>query len=257
VDRSREPLPTRVEDTPDLPAAYHDTLDAGLDALGLSLPPAARAAIDGHARLLLAWTTAINLTAIREPAEVARAHVLDSLTATALLRDRGIDRFADLGSGGGYPGLPLAAALPAGRALLLEPIAKKTRFLTTAIDALGLGGIVEAAAVRAETLAADARHRGRWPAVTARAVGSLADLVELAVPLLVPGGVLVAWKRGDIADEVAAARRALTALGGGIVEGHPIELAGLTGHRLVVVTGRGSTPAAYPRDPATRRRRPW
>jgi 16S rRNA (guanine527-N7)-methyltransferase len=257
VDRPREPLPTRVEDTPELPAVYHDALDAGLAALGLALPAAARAAIDGHARLLLAWTTAINLTAIRDPAEVARAHVLDSLTATALLRDRGIDRFVDLGSGGGYPGLPLAAVLPAGRALLLEPIAKKTRFLTTAIEAVDLGGTVEAAAVRAEGFADDARHRGRWPAVTARAVGSLADLVELGVPLLARGGVLVAWKRGELTDEVAAARRALTALGGGTIEGHPVELAGLTGHRLVVVTGRGPVPAGYPRDPATRRRRPW
>ena len=257
MSHPREPLPTRVEDTPELPAAYHDALDGGLRALGLSLPQAVRAAIDGHARLLLAWTTAINLTAIRDPAEVARAHVLDSLTATAFLRDRGIDRFVDLGSGGGYPGLPLAAALPAGRALLLEPITKKARFLTTAIDATGLGGTVEAAPVRAEALAGDARHRGRWPAVTARAVGSLADLVELAMPLLAPGGVLVAWKRGEIADEVAAARRALTALGGGTIEGHPVELAGLTGHRLVVVTGRGQAPAAYPRDPGARRRRPW
>jgi 16S rRNA (guanine527-N7)-methyltransferase len=256
VNRSREPLPTRVEDTPELPTAYHDALDGGLAELGLVLPAEARTAIDGHARLLLAWTAAINLTAIRDPADVARAHVLDSLTATALMRDRGIDRFVDLGSGGGYPGLPLAAALPASRALLLEPIAKKTRFLTTTIDAIGLDGTVEAASVRAEALAADARHRRRWPAVTARAVGSLAELVELGVPLLARGGVLVAWKRGELTDEVAAARRALSALGGGTIDSQLVAVDSLAGHRLVIVTGRGSTPAAYPRDPATRRRRP-
>ena len=129
MDRPREPLPTRVEDTPGLPPAYDAALEGGLAALSLTLTPAARAAIDGHARLLLAWTSAINLTAIRDPAAVAVAHVVDSLTAAASMRERGISRFVDLGSGGGYPGIPLAAAIPAERALLIEPIAKKADFL--------------------------------------------------------------------------------------------------------------------------------
>jgi 16S rRNA (guanine527-N7)-methyltransferase len=257
VDPSREPLPTRVEATPELPPAYLAALEAGLEALSLSLTPAARAAIDGHARLLLAWTTAINLTAIRDPAAVALAHVIDSLTGVAVLRDHDVDRFVDLGSGGGYPGLPIAVALPAARALLLEPIAKKARFLTTVASATGLDATVEASAVRAEALAADARHRGRWPAVTARAVASLADLVELAVPLLAPGGILVAWKRGELDGELGAAERAMAALGGGTFAVHPVAVPGLAGHRLVVATARGGAPAAFPRDPAARKRRPW
>ncbi len=215
MDRPREPLPTRVEDTPGLPPAYDAALEAGLAALSLTLTPAARAAIDGHARLLLAWTSAINLTAIRDPAAVAVAHVVDSLTAAASMRERGISRFVDLGSGGGYPGIPLAAVIPAERALLIEPIAKKAGFLSAVVAATGLEEVVEAAAVRAEALAADPRHRGRWPAVTARAVAGLAELVELAFPLLAPGGCLVAWKRGDLTLELAAADRAIAALGGG------------------------------------------
>jgi 16S rRNA (guanine527-N7)-methyltransferase len=257
VDRSREPLPTRVEDTLPLPPAYDAALDAGLADLGLTITPAARAAIDGHARLLLAWTTAINLTAIRGPASVALAHVIDSLSAVALLRQRGADRFIDLGSGGGYPGLPIAAVLPAARALLLEPVAKKAAFLSVVATATGLIGTVEAAPVRAEALAADRRHRGRWPAVTARAVGSLADLVELAFPLLAPGGTLVAWKRGDIAAELAAADRAIAALGGGTLEVLPVAVTGLAEHCLILATPRGAVPATFPRDPATRQRRPW
>ena len=257
MDRSREPLPTRVQDTPALPAAYEQALDAGLEALSLQLTPAARAAIDGHARLLLAWTAAINLTAIREPAAVALGHVVDSLTALAVLRERGVDRSIDLGSGGGYPGIPLAAALPSARTVLLEPIAKKAGFLSVVAAATGLAGTVEAAPVRAEALAGDARHRGRWPAVTARAVGSMADLVELALPLLTPGGILVAWKRGEIGPELAAAEKAIAALGGGSLEVRQVDVPGLEGHRLVVVTARGGAAAAYPRDPATRKRRPW
>ena len=257
MDRPREPLPTRVEDTPGLPPAYDAALEAGLATLSLTLTPAARAAIDGHARLLLAWTSAINLTAIRDPAAVAVAHVVDSLTAAASMRERGISRFVDLGSGGGYPGIPLAAVIPAERALLIEPIAKKAGFLSAVVAATGLEEVVEAAAVRAEALAADPRHRGRWPAVTARAVAGLAELVELAFPLLAPGGCLVAWKRGDLTLERAAADRTIDALGGGSVVVRPVDVPGLDGHRLVIATSRGRVPPAYPRDPGVRRRRPW
>ena len=242
----------------------------GSTGSGLVLTAAQRAAIDGHVRLLLAWTAAINLTAIRDPGEVAVAHVLDSLTAVPLLRTMGIDAFVDLGSGGGLPGLPIAIALPARRALLVESTGKKARFLETAVAAVvpggddprpGAGGAliapVAVAAVRAEALARDPAHRGAWPCVTARAVAPLPDLVELAVPLLAPGGTLVAWKRGDLAAELAAGRRALDALGGGRLELRPVELPGLAGHVLVAVTAAGPAPAAYPRDPAARARRPW
>ena len=257
MDRPREPLPTHVYETPSLSPGYDAAIERGLDKLGLTLTDDARVAIDGHARLLLAWTAAINLTAIRDPAAVALAHVADSLAAVEPLRARAVDRFIDLGSGGGYPGIPLAAALPAARALLIDPVGKKARFLSTAISAVGLQATVEAAAVRAEALAADKRHRGRWPAVTARAVGSLAELVELAFPLLEPGGVLVAWKRGDIDGELAAAEAAAAALGGGDFEVRPVSVAGLEGHCLVLATARGRAPDAYPRDPGVRRRRPW
>jgi 16S rRNA (guanine527-N7)-methyltransferase len=257
VETSRRPLPTRVEETPDLPPAYDLALRQGLDALGFGLSADARAAIDGHVRLLLAWTGAINLTAIRAPGAVALGHVIDSLSALPLLRERGIDRFLDLGSGGGYPGLPLAIALPAARAVLAEPIGKKVRFLETAIAAVGLQGIAEAATVRAEALAGDARHRGRWPAVTARAVAGLGDLVELAFPLLAPGGMLVAWKRGDLGEELAAASRAVDALGGGRLDARPVRVPGLEGHQLVIATAGGRVPAVYPRDPGARKRRPW
>lgn len=253
----REPLPTHVQDTDPLPPAYDAALRAGLSAAGLGLRPEAREAIDGHLRLLLTWTKAINLTAIRDPGAAATAHVLDSLSAVTLLRDRGIDRFLDLGSGGGLPGIPLAAALPAAEAMLVEPIGKKARFLATAIAATGLDATVRVAATRAETLAADPRHRGRWPAVTSRAVGRAADLVELAFPLLAPGGVLIAWKRGDLEDEHRSAATAADALGGGRIELVDVDLPGLAGHRLFVATRTGAVPDAYPRDPGARKRRPW
>jgi 16S rRNA (guanine527-N7)-methyltransferase len=228
----------------------------------LELAPEARRIIGDHVRLLLAWNAAINLTSVRDPASIAVRHVVDSLAAVPLLSTRlvegaNVDAFLDLGSGGGFPGIPLAAAIPVARAALVESVGKKAAFLATVVEATGMAPRVGVESRRAEDLAHDPRHRERWPVVTVRAVGSLDELVELAFPLLVPGGMLVAWKGGDIVDETAAALRAVAAMGGGRVEALPIRVGGLEGHRLVVVTKRGRTGDAYPRDPAARRRRPW
>lgn len=256
LDRSRDPLPTRVADLPSLPAAYSDVLDAGLEALGLRLEPDARAVIDGHARLLLAWTTAINLTSIRDPHGVARLHVLDSLAAVPLLAPRAVTGLLDLGSGGGYPGLPLAAVLRPGRTLLVDSVAKKVGFLRAVVGATGLERRVVAESVRAEVLAQDERDRGAWPVVTARAVTALAELVEVALPLVAPGGVLVAWKQEPLDDELAAAAGALAALRAGPVTVHETGVPGLEAHRLVVIPRGGPIDRRFPRDPAQRRRRP-
>jgi 16S rRNA (guanine527-N7)-methyltransferase len=256
VSPVREPLPTRVMDTPVLPDVYHAAVANGLAQLGIELDAAARAVIDGHVRLLLAWTQAINLTAIREPGAVAIGHVLDSLSAVPTMRALGASRFLDLGSGGGFPGVPLAAALPGTDAVLVEPIGKKARFLQTALAATGLERRVEVVASRAEALAADPRQRGAWPAVTARAVARLDELVEIAFPLLSKGGSVLAWKRGDLEQELPAGERAVAALGGGELRVVAVELAGLHEHCLVVATRTGRLPDQFPRDPATRRRRP-
>ncbi len=223
--------------------------------MNLALSEEAAAAIDGHVRLLLAWNAAINLTAIRDPADIAREHVLDSLAALPLLREAGVENFLDLGSGAGFPGIPLAAALPAGQALLVELIGKKAGFLQVVADAVGLAD-VDVAAVRAEALAADARHRERWQVVVARAVTDMAELVEIALPLLRPDGLLVAWKRQPWDDERERAERALRQLRGRIAFIEQIRVPGLEDHVLAVVEKTGETPREYPRDPAARRRRP-
>ena len=272
LDRPRDPLPTRVDGLPDLPEAFDAALDAGLAELRLSLSGDARRAIADHVRLLLAWNRSINLTAVRDPDAIAIRHVADSLTALRVFEERRIRTFIDLGSGGGFPALPLVAAVPDVRARLIESVAKKARFLGAAVEAIGAGDRVEVLALRAESLAVDRAH-GRWDAVTARAVASLGDLVELALPLLGPGGCLVAWKTasavGTRSAELAGAHRAIAAIdadarievspavpAGDRAEGRP--LSALSDHRLVIVT-RGSAPITgrWPRDPAARRRAPW
>lgn len=238
MDRRREPLPTRVDLLPALPDAYERALDAGLESLAQVLTPEARARIAAHVRLLLAWNRAINLTSIVEPERIAIRHVIDSLTAVPLVAvRRGSPRLLDLGSGGGYPGLPLAAAVPDAMVLLVESIGKKARFLDAAVGATELQSRVTVAAVRGEALAADvaAGRLDAFDIVTARAVGALPDLVRLAFPLLGPGGRLVAWKRADIEAEIEAARRVAEALGEARIAVRTTTVPGLEGHVLVVV----------------------
>ncbi len=259
----REPLPAHAEGLPSLPPSYHAALDEGLAACGLTLDPPVRQAIDDHVRLLLAWNASINLTAVREPEPIARQHILDSLAAVPLLHELGATSLLDLGSGGGYPGLPLALATPA-MALLVESIGKKARFLETVVTDLAAESSIGVANARAETLAADPNHREQWPIVTARAVAPLAELVELAWPLLTVGGHLVAWKRLPVDLEVEAGLRAITGLEGRVpadprfeIRAMPGEIPGLGDHVLIVAAKRRSTPAPYPRAPAGRKRQPW
>ena len=253
----RDPLPTRIEGLPPLPEEYNATLMAGLPAIaGVHLSDLEREAIDDHVRLMLAWNEAINLSGIRDPAAIALEHVLDSLTALPILRRAGVTEILDLGSGAGYPGLPLAIALPATRALLVESVGKKARFLAVVAEALGVSARVRVAPTRAETLAADPLHRGRWPAVVARAVCDLTELAELALPLLADGGALVAWKKVTLDAELQAAETAIPQLGGRLVAMEAVTIPGLEDHLLLVVEKVGHTPAEFPRDSAARRRRP-
>jgi 16S rRNA (guanine527-N7)-methyltransferase len=253
-------------------------VDDGLAALEVELSTGMRAALESQLRLMLAWNEHVNLTALRTAEQVARGHVLDSLSAVPLVRRlfaqqrrpaSGGARLLDLGSGAGYPGLPLAVALPAGECALVDSVGKKAAFLEVAASAAGtaLREHAEAAPAfaalgkRAEQLAADPAQRGAWDIVTARAVGPLAEVVELGLPLLRVGGHVVAWKREPhsegLREEINACRRLLQAAGGE----HPFVAApdregraGLADHRLVVVRKLRPTPERFPRSPAERRR---
>jgi 16S rRNA (guanine527-N7)-methyltransferase len=275
TDRSplpRRPLPTSIDGLATLGSDFTGVLEAGLDALSLELSRAQRNALEAHARLLLAWNEHINLSGLRTPADVARGHVLDALLAVPALRElaRGHTiSLLDIGSGGGYPGLPLAVALPAGRAALVDSIAKKAAFLVAAAGVVrgALGSDtpdLAALAERAEDLADEPDQREGWDLVVARAVGTVAECAELGLPLARRGGHVVIWKRasGDPArqslnDEVAAARRIIQAAGGAaarIVELKAGAQIGLPGSCLIVVRKVRPTPDRYPRAAGERRR---
>jgi len=260
----RDPLPTDHRTLPPLDPAFRATFDEGLAELRLELTPGVRAAVEAQARLLLAWTGSVNLSAHRTPERVAREHLIDSLTALPLLA--GTTSLLDLGSGAGYPGLPLAVAVPVAQVALIDSIGKKARFLKAAAAAalIEMGAAGRAAPevtvlnARAEALGQDVAHREIWGIVTARAVANLSELIELSFPLLRMGGRLVAWKRedgtGSLEREIAAARGAMRTCGGASPSVHVVTASGLEDHRLVMITKQRVTPRDLPRPAAERRR---
>ncbi|MEP7378602.1 MAG: 16S rRNA (guanine(527)-N(7))-methyltransferase RsmG [Chloroflexota bacterium] len=260
--QSRAALPRDVGATPALDSIFAEVLERGLKDLALDLDPAARAAIEGHARLLLAWNEHVNLSGLRTPEQVARGHVLDSLIAVAPLRALiSGDQLTllDLGSGGGFPGLPLAVALPAQRAALVDSIGKKAAFLKVAAGVARDLVAIDVLAERAEDLADEPDQRESWDIVTARAVGHIAEVAELGLPLVKVGGHVVAWKSAGVESELVDASRIIGAVGGNkarVVELPAAAKVGLAGHCLVVIEKIRPTPDGYPRTPGERRRRP-
>jgi 16S rRNA (guanine527-N7)-methyltransferase len=200
------------------------------------------------------------LTAIVDPAEIERRHFLDSLSCLAgcadLLAERPEARVIDVGSGGGFPGLPLKIACPALRLTLVESVARKTAFLASVVQLLELRQ-VEVITARAEDLARDERYREAFDLALSRAVAALPALLELTLPFLRLGGRLVAPRRGDLLTQQAEAGRAAATLGGRFrpavsFEGTPLGAE----YGLVLVDKVGPTPPAYPRAPGRPAKRP-
>lgn len=183
-----------MTDTP-LPAAARDDLDAGLAALGLDAAlaePLAR-----YLALMLRWNAAYNLTAIRDPREMVSKHLLDSLAMAPAVA--GVPTLADLGTGPGLPGIPLAIATPGLRVTLVESNGKKARFMREALRRLGLDN-AEVAESRIEAL----DRPGQFAAITARALATLPQILALGGHLPAADGVLLAMKGARPDDEIAA-----------------------------------------------------
>jgi 16S rRNA (guanine527-N7)-methyltransferase len=193
------------------------------------------------------------ITTVRDPAQGVDLHVADSLVALELPQVREARRIADLGSGGGFPGLALGIALPEARVALVESVGRKVAFLRGAIERLGLPN-VEAIQARAE----------EWPEglgvhdlVTARALAPLAVLVEYAGPLLAMGGSLVAWKGARDAEEEVDGRAAAAVLGMGELQAHPVSPFEAARARTLYLSSKVSdTPPGYPRRSGIARKRP-
>jgi 16S rRNA (guanine527-N7)-methyltransferase len=200
-------------------------LEAGAAALGVPLAAEQRARLLRLVAELMEWNGRFNLTAIREPAEMVRKHLLDSLAVQAFLSG---ERIADVGTGPGFPGLPLAVINPARRFTLVEATAKKARFVEHAAHALGLAN-VEVVNSRAEAW----RPPRPFDTVVCRALGKLHEFVRFAGHLCARDGRMLAMKGQYPEAELAAVPR-----GWRIVAVHRLEVPGLDAERHLVELAR-------------------
>ncbi len=224
--------------------------------LGLTLSPYQRNQFARYQALLLEWNQRLNLTAVRQPEQIQRRHFLDALTCAPFMNLGQKESLIDVGTGAGFPGLPLKILYPHVSLTLVESVAKKARFLETVIAELDLAD-VKVVVERAEVLGQDASFRGRFDWAVARAVAELRVLVEYLLPLCRVGGHVLAQKGERAADEVAAAGEAIALLGGGSPELHAVRLPQRDeSSYLVTIEKLAETPAKYPRRVGVPGKRP-
>lgn len=221
---------------------------------GLPLDSAQLAQFRRYAEELAAWNAHTNLTAITDREEVYVRHFLDAL-ALARYWGESPASLLDIGSGAGFPGLPLKLLRPALALTMVDSVGKKTAFLSHLVERLGLTG-VRVITARVEALGHDRREREHYAVVTARAVADLRVLTEYGLPLLRVGGRLLAPKGAAAHEEAAAATRAITLLGGELLGVEPVELPGVEPRHLVVIEKVAPTVARYPRSVGVPARNP-
>ncbi len=232
------------------------TLIDEASALGLSLTPEQEAQFDLYARELAVWNEKVNLTAITEFDAVRVRHFLDSLTILKAVPMTSGLRVIDVGTGAGFPGLPLRMVCPDIHLTLLEATGKKIAFLQHMINLLQLTGVTTLNA-RAEDAAHDEHQRAAYDVVLARAVARLPSLLEYLLPFAKIGGLCVAMKGRSAHDEASDSIHALTVLGGRIRSIETFHLPGVDEpHHLVIIEKIDHTPRDYPRKPGIPTRKP-
>ena len=217
-------------------------LTEGLAALGLDISRAET--LERFSELLLEKNQVMNLTAITDPSAVAQLHLLDS-AALLQFADLTGKNVVDVGTGAGFPGMPLRILKDDFDLTLLDSLGKRVNWLSEVCDGLQLKR-VQCVHARAEEFAM--QHREQFDIAASRAVAQLNMLAELCLPLVKVGGQFLAMKSVDTEDEIAAAKSAIRTLGGQIagVEDYTIPTSGVT-HRLVIIEKVSPTPKSYPR----------
>ncbi len=230
-------------------------LEAGADALNLSLSTRQVDQFSRYQSLLLLWNERISLTAARTAQEIQTRHFVDSLTCALATGDLNGRSLIDVGSGAGFPGLPLKILFPDLVLVLLESVGKKGAFLEEVVVGLDLDN-VSVIVDRAEVLGHDPGHREQYDWAAARAVARLPTLLEYLLPFCRIGGQALAQKGARAGEEVGEAKQAILVLGGELIETDPVELPGGSDGSLVVVKKVKTTPEKYPRRVGVPRKRP-
>ena len=224
--------------------------------LGIHLTTSQLNALQLYENELIEWNSKYNLTAIEDPGQIRIKHFLDSLTCLLVMDDIALEEIVDVGTGAGFPGIPLKIIKPETRLTLIESVGKKARFCQHIVTTLGLEN-VEVIHDRVETVARNPEYRQKYRWAIARAVAVLPTLVEYMLPLLRIDGTMIAMKGEDAPAEAHDAEYATSLLGGHFRKLSNITLPGVAEERyLVIIDKTASTPDTYPRRVGIPRKRP-
>ena len=233
---------------------FEEILAARGAEAGLNFTPRQLEQFGKYYALLVETNKVMNLTAITEPEEVAVKHMIDSLLAWEAGMEGKL--LADVGTGAGFPGVPLKIYCPTLKVVLIDSLGKRLKFLQQVIDALELKDIC-CEHLRAEDAGRNPKHREKYDFVTARAVARLSVLSEYCLPLVKKGGQFIALKGSKYADEIAEGSEAVKILGGKIISAEPVKLPGLDdGRAIIKISKIKTTPAQYPRKAGTPEKQP-
>ena len=206
--------------------------------------------------LLIETNKVMNLTAITEYEEVVDKHFVDSILLGSVKELSGKKRVIDVGTGAGFPGIPLKIVYPELEITLLDSLNKRVKFLNEVIEELGLTGI-QAVHSRAEDLAQDAAYRQQYDICVSRAVANLATLSEYCIPFVKQGGYFISYKSTQIEEELKQAKKAVQVLGGTLEQIETVQIPGTTIERqFVMIRKTGTTPKKFPRKAGTASKTP-
>ena len=221
--------------------------DQKLEQLGIVLTETQKQQFDKFYELLVEWNKVMNLTGITEYEEVNEKHFVDSLSIVKAIDMNKVSSVIDVGTGAGFPGIPLKIAFPHLKVVLLDSLNKRINFLNTVIDELGLQDISTIHG-RAEDFAKKAEYREQFDLCVSRAVANLATLSEYCIPYVKKDGMFVPYKSGEIDEELEQSKKAIHVLGGKTQDVVKFQLPGTEiGRSFVVIKKLQNTAKKYPR----------
>lgn len=235
---------------------FKEALNKGLEILDIALRPEAEVLFCAYYGILKKAGETVNVTGLKEPVDIAIKHFVDAVAVMRWVDFSGGKRLIDVGSGGGFPGIPLGVANPGLAVVLLEAVRKKADFIQEAVKALQLRNCTVVWG-RAEEFGRKEGYRERFELVTARAVAPLRELAEYTLPFACTGGSVLAYKGPKAKEEVKSSGKAIKELGGEIEEQIEYTLP-LTGEKrhLIIVRKKADTPEGYPRRAGVPHKKP-